>query len=130
MIDLHSITVPQDPCELRDNIFSTIATFLACGIDPAKAVIFQQSTVQFGFPSSWLIGINPSVVNCNISLQLQVKQHAELAWLLSCFASSGDLQRMTQWKVRARALLPCCRATLLTCHPAVLPCYRDAAAFV
>eukprot|EP00045_Choanoeca_perplexa_P014690 m.174931 g.174931 ORF g.174931 m.174931 type:complete len:378 (-) comp16760_c0_seq9:920-2053(-) len=74
VMDLHSITVPQDPSELNKNIFETIATFLACGIDPAKATIFQQSTV---------------------------KQHSELAWLLSCFANSGDLQRMTQWKSKS-----------------------------
>ena len=74
VVDLHAITVKQNPKELRDNIRETVATFIACGIDPKKSIIFNQSTVP---------------------------AHAEAAWLLSCVARMGWLNRMTQFKEKA-----------------------------
>jgi tryptophanyl-tRNA synthetase len=74
VVDLHAITVKQDPKELRDNIRQTVATFVACGINPEKSVIFNQSTVS---------------------------AHSEAAWILSCIARMGWLNRMTQFKEKA-----------------------------
>jgi len=74
VVDLHAITVKQDPKELRDNIRETVATFIACGINPKKSIIFNQSTVP---------------------------AHSEAAWLLSCVARMGWLNRMTQFKEKA-----------------------------
>lgn len=71
VVDLHAITVPQDPVELSKNIRSLVALYLAAGIDPDKAVIFAQS---------------------------HVPAHAELGWLLQCFTYMGELSRMTQFK--------------------------------
>jgi tryptophanyl-tRNA synthetase len=74
VVDLHAITSKQDPKKLRDNIRETVATFIACGIDPKKSIIFNQSTVS---------------------------AHSEAAWLLSCVARMGWLNRMTQFKEKA-----------------------------
>ena len=74
VVDLHAITVKQDPTELRDNIRETVATFIASGIDPKKSNIFNQSAVP---------------------------AHSEAAWLLSCVARIGWLNRMTQFKEKA-----------------------------
>ena len=74
VVDLHAITVSQDPKKLRNNIRETLATFLASGIDPKKSIIFNQS---------------------------QVSAHAEAAWILSCIARMGWLNRMTQFKEKA-----------------------------
>jgi tryptophanyl-tRNA synthetase len=74
VVDLHAITVNQDPKELRNNIRETVATFLACGINPKKSIIFNQS---------------------------QVSAHSETAWILSCIARMGWLNRMTQFKEKA-----------------------------
>ena len=74
VVDLHAITVSQDPKELRDNIRETVATFIACGIDPEKSIIFNQS---------------------------KVSAHSEAAWILSCIARMGWLNRMTQFKEKA-----------------------------
>lgn len=71
LADLHTITIPQDPKELRKNIIFTAATYLACGIDPNKVIIFRQSDVY---------------------------QHAELGWILGCMTPMGWLERMTQFK--------------------------------
>ncbi|MDR3608400.1 MAG: tryptophan--tRNA ligase [Oligoflexia bacterium] len=70
-VDLHSITVRQDPVKLRELTYHAIATYLACGIDPEKSTLFIQS---------------------------HVPQHAELAWVLTCYAYMGELNRMTQFK--------------------------------
>ncbi|MBF0107951.1 MAG: tryptophan--tRNA ligase [Magnetococcales bacterium] len=75
VVDLHALTVRQDPHELRSRILELAAIYLASGIDPEKSVIFIQS---------------------------QVHQHAELAWLLSTFAQLGELERMTQFKDKAQ----------------------------
>jgi len=74
VVDLHAITVSQDPKELRNNIRETVATFIASGIDPKKSIIFNQS---------------------------QVSAHSEAAWILSCVARMGWLNRMTQFKEKA-----------------------------
>ena len=74
VVDLHAITVKQNPRELKSNIQETIATFIASGIDPSRSIIFNQS----GVPA-----------------------HAEGAWILSCIARMGWLNRMTQFKEKA-----------------------------
>ena len=74
VVDLHAITVKQDSKELKRNIRETVATFIACGIDPNKSIIFNQS---------------------------KVSAHSEAAWLLSCVARMGWLNRMTQFKEKA-----------------------------
>ncbi len=74
VVDLHAITVFQNPKILKKNILETVATFIASGIDPKKSVIFNQS---------------------------QVGAHSEAAWILSCVARMGWLNRMTQFKEKA-----------------------------
>ncbi len=74
VVDLHAITVTQDSKELRNNIRETVATFIASGIDPKKSIIFNQS---------------------------KVSAHSEAAWILSCVARMGWLNRMTQFKEKA-----------------------------
>ncbi len=70
-VDLHALTVRQDPKELRENTYRTIATYLAAGLDPKACTFFAQS---------------------------HVPEHAELAWVLTCFTGMGELARMTQFK--------------------------------
>ena len=74
VVDLHAITVKQDPKELKKNIRETAATFIASGIDPSKSIIFNQSMVP---------------------------AHSEAAWILSCVSRIGWLNRMTQFKEKA-----------------------------
>ena len=74
VVDLHAITVYQNPELLKNNIYETVATFLASGIDPKKSIIFNQS---------------------------RVSAHSETAWILSCVARMGWLNRMTQFKEKA-----------------------------
>jgi len=74
VVDLHAITVKQDPKELKKNIRETAATFIASGIDPIKSIIFNQSMVS---------------------------AHSEAAWVLSCVSRIGWLNRMTQFKEKA-----------------------------
>ena len=74
VVDLHAITVKQDPKLLTENIRETVATFIASGIDPEKNIIFNQS---------------------------RVSAHAEAAWIFSCVARMGWLNRMTQFKEKA-----------------------------
>jgi tryptophanyl-tRNA synthetase len=74
IVDLHAITVPQDPAELRASTAGVAAAYIAAGIDPEKCIIFNQSTVS---------------------------GHAELAWILSCLTPLGWLNRMTQFKDKA-----------------------------
>ncbi|MGO9509415.1 MAG: tryptophan--tRNA ligase [Mycobacterium sp.] len=71
VVDLHAITIPQDPAELRRRTLVTAAQYLALGIDPDRATIFVQS---------------------------QVPAHAQLAWVLGCFTGFGQASRMTQFK--------------------------------
>ena len=74
VVDLHAITVKQEPKELKKNIRETAATFIASGIDPKKSIIFNQSMVS---------------------------AHSECAWILSCVSRIGWLNRMTQFKEKA-----------------------------
>jgi len=74
VVDLHAITVYQDPRKLKDNIRETVATFIGSGINPERNIIFNQS---------------------------KVSAHSELAWILSCTARMGWLNRMTQFKEKA-----------------------------
>jgi len=74
VVDLHAITVPQDPVQLTSSIREVTAAFIACGIDPKAHIIFNQS---------------------------QVPEHAELAWVFNCVARLGWLNRMTQFKEKA-----------------------------
>ncbi len=74
VVDLHAITVPQDPGELRQAIRRIAAAYIASGVDPVKNIIFNQS---------------------------QVAEHAELAWVFNCVARMGWLNRMTQFKEKA-----------------------------
>ncbi|HOX41477.1 MAG TPA: tryptophan--tRNA ligase [bacterium] len=71
VVDLHAITVAQSPAELKKNILSIAATYLAAGIDPKKSRIFVQS---------------------------ERPEHTELGWILNCITSMGELSRMTQFK--------------------------------
>ena len=75
IVDLHAITVPKDPKELRENIRSVAALYLAVGIDPEKSIVFVQSDVS---------------------------GHAELSWILTCSSYTGELSRMTQFKQKSR----------------------------
>ncbi len=74
VVDLHAITVMQDPIELKNNIRETAAAFIASGIDPKKSIIFNQSLVP---------------------------EHSEGSWILGCVARMGWLNRMTQFKEKA-----------------------------
>ncbi len=71
MADLHAITVRQNPADLRRRTMEQLAQYIACGLDPEKNTLFIQS---------------------------QVHQHAELGWVLNCYAMFGELSRMTQFK--------------------------------
>ena len=74
VVDLHAITIKQDPKLLTENIRETVATFVASGIDPEKNIIFNQS---------------------------RVSAHAEAAWIFSCVARMGWLNRMTLFNEKA-----------------------------
>ncbi len=74
MVDLHAITVWQDPKELAHSTRELCAGFIAAGIDPEQSILFNQS---------------------------QVPEHAQLAWIFNCVARMGWMQRMTQWKDKA-----------------------------
>lgn len=71
VMDLHAITLPQDPALLRQHSLDLLAWYLACGLDPERHVLFCQS---------------------------HVPEHTQLAWVLTCLASMGELSRMTQFK--------------------------------
>jgi tryptophanyl-tRNA synthetase len=74
VVDLHAMTMPHDPAQLRQNTRDVTAAFLACGIDPVRNIVFNQS---------------------------RVAEHAELAWVFDCVARLGWLNRMTQFKEKA-----------------------------
>lgn len=75
VVDLHALTLPQDPAALRESTLDVARLFVACGLDPQRATIFVQS---------------------------HVSAHAELGWLLTCQAHMGELRRMTQFKEKAQ----------------------------
>jgi tryptophanyl-tRNA synthetase len=77
VVDLHAITVPQDPAVLKTKIREVAGLLFAAGIDPKLSIVFVQS---------------------------QVSAHAELAWILNCFTPMGWMQRMTQFKEKAQQL--------------------------
>ena len=74
IVDLHAITVFQDPKNLEKSIIETVSSFIACGLDFKKSIIFNQSSVS---------------------------EHAELAWIFNCVSRLGWLNRMTQFKEKA-----------------------------
>src|SRR5438552_19140066 len=74
VVDLHAITTPFEPRELRQNTIAVVADYLALGLDPKK---------------------------CSIFLQSQVSEHAELAWIFNCITPLGELYRMTQFKEKS-----------------------------
>ncbi len=76
VVDLHALTVYQKPETLRENILNVVKTYLALGIDPRKSIIFQQS---------------------------DIKEHTELAWILNTITKTAELERMTQFKDKAKA---------------------------
>ena len=75
IVDIHAITVRQDPEILRQNSLNLLALYIACGLDPNKCVLFIQSHVH---------------------------THAELAWILNCYTMFGELSRMTQFKDKSK----------------------------
>ncbi len=75
IVDEHAITVPQDPKDLRQRILDVAALYLAIGVNPERSMVFVQSAVS---------------------------AHAELAWILNCMASTGELFRMTQFKAKSQ----------------------------
>lgn len=75
IVDMHAITVPQDPKELREHILDVASLYLAVGVDPKKSIVFVQSDVS---------------------------AHAELSWILTCNSYTGELSRMTQFKAKSQ----------------------------
>lgn len=76
VVDLHAITVRQDPEELRNRCYALLAQYIACGLDPEKCTMFIQS---------------------------QVPQHTQLSWVLGCYTYMGELSRMTQYKEKCQS---------------------------
>ena len=74
IVDLHAISVPYEPAELRERFYDTTAILLAAGVDPGRCIFFRQS---------------------------DVREHSELTWLLSAVTAHGDLNRMTQFKEKS-----------------------------
>ncbi len=85
--DLHALTTPFEPKELEENTYHVVAEYLAAGIDPEKSIFFLQS---------------------------QVLEHAELAWIFNCITPLGELERMTQYKDKAKQHKANINAGLLT----------------
>lgn len=75
VVDMHAITIPYVPADLKRNVYECVAQYIACGLDPEK---------------------------CNLFLQSSIIGHAELAWILGCICPLGALERMTQYKDKAR----------------------------
>ncbi|MDX6633132.1 MAG: tryptophanyl-tRNA synthetase, partial [Solirubrobacterales bacterium] len=74
LVDLHAITVPYEPAELRERLYDTTAILLAAGVEPDRCTLFRQS---------------------------DVREHTELCWLLAALTAHGDLNRMTQFKEKS-----------------------------
>ncbi len=109
MADMHAITVRQDPASLRRRTLEQLAQYIACGLDPEKNTLFIQS---------------------------HVRQHAELGWVLNCYAMFGELSRMTQFKDKSAKnadningglfTYPCLMAAdILLYQPDVVPVGED-----
>lgn len=90
--NLHSITIRNNPKELKNNTLKILAAYIACGLDPNKNTIFIQS---------------------------QVKEHSELAWILNCYTYMGELSRMTQFKDKSTKHKENINAGLFT-YPALM----------
>lgn len=90
--DLHALTVPREPKQLRQDTLEVAAEYIAAGLDPEKSVIFIQN---------------------------HVLEHAELAWIFNCITPVGELERMTQYKDKGRAQKDSVNAGLLT-YPALM----------
>ena len=75
IVDMHAITVPKEPKDLRRNTLEVLANYVACGLDPDKSTLFIQS---------------------------HVPAHAECAWIMNCFSYFGELSRMTQFKDKSK----------------------------
>ena len=94
LADLHTITVRQDPAQMRKNIIDAYASIMACGIDVEKSLFFIQSHVH---------------------------THAELSWILSCYTQFGELSRMTQFKDKSAKHADNINAGLFT-YPVLMAC--------
>lgn len=92
IVDMHAITVRQNPAELRRRALEQLAQYIACGLDPQKNTIFIQS---------------------------HVSAHAELAWVLNCYTMYGELSRMTQFKDKSAKNVDNINAGLFT-YPALM----------
>jgi tryptophanyl-tRNA synthetase len=92
LVDLHAITVRQEPQKLTEATLDGLALYLACGLDPNKSTLFIQS---------------------------HVPQHAELAWILNCYTQMGELNRMTQFKDKSQRHAGNINAGLFT-YPALM----------
>ena len=92
VVDLHSLTIRQEPKQLRENTLSALALLLAIGVDPEKSVLFIQS---------------------------HVPAHAEMCWLLGCYIPYGELSRMTQFKDKSAVHADNVNAGLFT-YPALM----------
>ena len=92
VVDMHAITVRQNPTELRQNCLKVMATFIAAGLDPEKSLIYFQS---------------------------HVPAHAELGWILDCFTYMGELNRMTQFKEKSASHADNINAGLFT-YPSLM----------
>lgn len=87
IVDLHAITLPYVPADLRKSTYETLAVYIACGLDPAKAHLFVQS---------------------------HVTGHTELSWILGCLCPLGQLERMTQYKDKSKKVGESVGSGLLT----------------
>ncbi len=92
VVDLHAITVRQEPAELRRRTYETLALYMAAGLDPERNILFVQS---------------------------HVPAHAELAWVLNCYTMFGELSRMTQFKDKSRKYATNINAGLFT-YPSLM----------
>ena len=87
VVDLHAMTMPYDPKQLKENTLRMVIELLACGIDPEKSILFIQSMVP---------------------------QHTELAWIFNCVTSYGELSRMTQFKDKSELLESKSKKTIIS----------------
>lgn len=92
LVDLHALTVRQAPEKLREATLDGLALYLACGLDPARSIVFVQS---------------------------HVPEHAQLAWVLNCYTQMGELNRMTQFKDKSERHASNINAGLYT-YPALM----------
>ena len=90
IVDMHAITVRQDPIKLRQQARTLLMQYIAAGLDPEKNIIYYQS---------------------------HVPQHAELSWVLNCFTYMGELNRMTQFKEKSQSHADNINACLLYTSP-------------